>query len=430
MMNSKPKQTSSLWFPWLICGLGALFYTYEYFLRIAPSVMTTDLMHTFSISAGTFGNLIAFYYYAYTPAQLLVGVLMDRYGPRRLLTLACLICALGAYLFASAGHNDLVLVAVGRFLMGFGSAFAFVGVLKLATIWLPPDRFALVAGFTSALGTIGAMFGEVAMAELVEYMGWKPTIFVAAALGVVLAIVIALFIRDGSKEAQELDTRDSIDFAHVFAGLIRLLKSQQIWINGAIGCLLYLPTTVFAELWGHSFFQVVYDFSSDKAALAVSMIFFGFTIGGPVNGLISDRVKLRRLPLLTAGVTAACIISLILYLPAMPEILLFILLFLFGATYSAQVIVFAVGRELTSSRVSATAIAITNAFVMFGGMLFQPLVGMFLDMGWQGKIVNNVHVYAAQAYQNALIILPIALVLASVCAYFLKETFCVPQKSD
>lgn len=373
-----------------------------------------------------FGNLMGFYYYAYTPAQLLVGVVMDRYGPRRLLTLACLICAIGAYLFASAGHNGLTLVAMGRFLMGFGSAFAFVGVLKLATIWLPADRFALVAGLTSALGTIGAMFGEVAMSHLVESLGWRPTIFVAAALGVALAIVIALFVRDGTKEAQELDTRDVIGFADVFRALLYLLKHRQIWLNGAVGCLLYLPTTVFAELWGHSFFHVVYGYSSDTAALAVSMIFFGFTVGGPMNGLISDRIQKRRLPLFTAGIMAAIIISLILYMPIFSQPVLFCLLFLFGASYSAQVIVFAVGRELSSNRTSATAIAMTNACVMFGGLLFQPLVGIFLDRGWDGTIENHVHVYSAQTYQHALIVLPIGLLLASVSAYFLKETF--PQR--
>ena len=127
-------------FPWIVCGLGALFYTYEYLLRISPSVMSSELMAAYGITAGAFGNLMAIYYYAYTPMQLPVGMLMDRYGPRRILTAACAACAVGSYLFASSGH--LSVAGVGRFLVGFGSAFAFVGVLKLATIWLPKERFA------------------------------------------------------------------------------------------------------------------------------------------------------------------------------------------------------------------------------------------------------------------------------------------------
>src|SRR5262245_9308234 len=121
--------TKSLFLPWVICGLGALFYCYEYLLRIAPSVMMVDLMQAYQINATVFGNLAAFYYYAYTPVQLPVGVLMDHYGPRRLLTFACLACALGSYLFAHASYISMA--QFGRFLVGFGSAFAFVGVLKL-----------------------------------------------------------------------------------------------------------------------------------------------------------------------------------------------------------------------------------------------------------------------------------------------------------
>jgi MFS family permease len=247
------KSPVNTWFPWLICGLAAVFYAYEYLLRITPSVMTTELMQTYSINAEQFGNLIAFYYYAYAPSQFIVGVMMDRYGPRRMLTLACLICAMGTYLFASSTH--LGVVALGRFLVGFGSAFAFVGVLKLATIWLPPGRFAMVSGLTSALGTVGAMFGGILMTDLVLSIGWRTTTLGSAALGIVLAIVLILFVRDGSKEAHDLDAKQRIRLPHILKNLGRMLVAPQMWINGFIGCLLYLPTTAFAELWGHPYFQ-------------------------------------------------------------------------------------------------------------------------------------------------------------------------------
>ena len=126
--------------PWLIVAVAATFYAYEYFLRILPSVMVTDLMQSFGVSAAVIGNLAAFYYYAYTPMQLPVGVMMDHYGPRRLLTFACLCCAMGSFLFAQPNH--IFMAQVGRLLVGFGSAFAFVGVLKLATLWLPQNHFA------------------------------------------------------------------------------------------------------------------------------------------------------------------------------------------------------------------------------------------------------------------------------------------------
>lgn len=149
------------WFPWLVCMLGALFYCYEYYLRIAPSVMTADLMRAFAISAAALGNLTAFYYYAYTPMQLPVGILMDRYGPRRLLVIAVLCCALGSYLFTQTSHIGIA--QLGRFLVGFGSAFAFVGVLKLSALWLAPERFAFMSGFATTLGMLGAVIGDISL---------------------------------------------------------------------------------------------------------------------------------------------------------------------------------------------------------------------------------------------------------------------------
>ena len=96
---------------WLICGLGALYYAYEYLLRISPSVMEPSLRSHFNLSATGFGLLSALYYYAYVPMQLPVGVLMDRFGPRRLLTVACLICVIGTFMFS--GTNIFVIAGFG-----------------------------------------------------------------------------------------------------------------------------------------------------------------------------------------------------------------------------------------------------------------------------------------------------------------------------
>src|SRR5665213_3174456 len=80
--------------PWLICGIGMLFYCYNYFLRVSPSVMQDDLMQNLHITAYQFGNLAAFYYYAYTPMQIPVGMIYDRFGARIVLFIACLVAVI------------------------------------------------------------------------------------------------------------------------------------------------------------------------------------------------------------------------------------------------------------------------------------------------------------------------------------------------
>lgn len=412
--------------PWIMCGVGGLFYIYEYLLRVSPSVMTSDLMLSFHIGAAGLGNLAAFYYYIYTPMQLVVGLLVDRYGPRRLFTIAGLACSLGTYMF---GSTDVLLVAeIGRFLVGFGSAFAFVGVLKLATIWLPPERFAAVAGLTSALGTLGGILGNLALTALVSHQGWRLSSYFAAVFGVALTLLMFVVLRDGGKyqyrPANSLTHSDPIDFKSVFKGFIHIVSNRQIWLVGIVGCFTYVANTAFADLWGNPFLRQVYHFSPEMAARAISIGFLGWAIGAPLMGIFSDKIRQRRLPITIGSAMAAIAVAMVIYVPNLPVWAVFVSLFAFSFFSCAHVIVFAISREISPVKSAGTAVAVTNMFTMIGGMLFQPLIGKVLDVHWSGQIVNGVRVYSVSDYQLALSILPIVMLITVFLTLFLRETNC------
>src|SRR4029079_18846119 len=109
---------------------------------------------------------------------------------------ACLLCAIGTFIFAS---TDTIWIAkLGRFMVGFGSAFAYVGVLKIANLWLPRKYFAMMAGLCTALGMFGAMSGGIVMAKFVALSGWQQSLYASAALGLVLTVVLWVIVRDKS----------------------------------------------------------------------------------------------------------------------------------------------------------------------------------------------------------------------------------------
>lgn len=170
-MNSYPDKKR--YFPWLIWALGAAFFFSEYFARVAPSVMVPELMQSFHVKALSLGALSAFFYYAYVAMQIPVGALVDRYGSHRLLTVAAALCGISCLLFSMA--QTLLIAELGRLLMGFSAAFAFVGALKLATVWFPASRFGLLSGLTQALGMAGAAVGEGPISVSVAAIGWRPT---------------------------------------------------------------------------------------------------------------------------------------------------------------------------------------------------------------------------------------------------------------
>lgn len=406
--------------PWLMVGMGALFYSYESLLRQSPSVMNYEIMNHYHINASSFAHLVAYYYYIYAPMQLFVGMLMDKYGARFLLTFATICCAFGTYLFVESDY--LIVAEVGRFLVGFGSSFAFVGLLKLATTWLPPERFAIVTGSAMAIGMVGCLIGDVALTSVVDSYGWQGASYRAAAFGGVLTILMVLFLRDKGACDFEKD-KEALTFTEVFKNLFTLLKNNQIWINGIIGCLMWLPISVFAETWGVFYLENVYFLSKQLAGNAIAMVFLGWAVGGPVMGWFSDKIKQRRLPITLGSMFAALMVIIVLYLPGVSYKYLLFILFLFGFFNSAQAIVFAVSREISPKNAAASSFAITNMFIMLSGVI-QPVSGFLLDfMSKKSDLIETAVQYSATSYEVALSIMPIGLLITVCLSFLLKESY-------
>jgi len=405
---------------WLVCMLGAIFYCYEYLLRIEPSVMVPELMRDFNITAANLGLIAAVYYFAYTPMQVVVGILIDRYGARLVLTCAVIACTLGSFLFSTS--ESIYMVGFGRFLIGFGSAFAFVGVMKLAAEWLPKHHFALFAGFTVSLAMVGAMVGDVELTLLVHKIGWKSALYIGTGVGVVLIPMIWILVRDTPKWKELHSSKTS--FRETFIGLGQIIKNPQMWFSGIIGCAFFLSLSVFAELWGIPFLRDVYGLSPGVAAFACSMVFAGWLIGAPINGWLSDKNRTRKLPLIVGGSVSAILITIVIFKPINISIeFLDILLFLFGLFSSVQIVCFAISKENNPTHVAATAIAFTNFLIMTGALVLQPLIGKLLDISWVGQMHNGLRVYSATDYQYALLILPVSILVGVFMSFILRETY-------
>lgn len=425
-----PRFVSQFLWPWVICSIGMLFYCYNYFLRVSPSVMQTDLMQGLHITAYQFGTLASMYYWAYTPMQVPVGMLYDRFGTKIVQFFACLVAVLGVLIFINA--DNLMMAGIGRFCIGLGTAFAYIGVLKLASVWLAPNRFATVAGLTTSFGMLSAIFSDKYLTTFVQMIGYKNALHVALGAGIALSLLILFFMRSRPKmplphqvTAAESLRWQPLTFLELLQALRVVLRNPQMWIIGLIGCLFYMPASVFLDLWGIPYLKAVYHLTPEQAANFVSCTFVGWIIAGPSIGALSDKIKRRRLPLLICTVFSTILISAIFYIPSLSLLNLSIIFFLLGIFCGAHPLCFALGKENCPNHISGIAVAVTNTLIMLGGMVFEPLVGKLLDKHAVAVVLqNNIPVYTASDYTYALTLLPIGLMISVVLTLFVRETYC------
>lgn len=408
--------------PWLICMIGAIFYCYEFFLRVAPNTMAADIMNFYKIGAGEFGLLTAFYAYAYTPMQIIVGLLMDHYGPRRLLSLSILCCVAGCYLISA--YSALWLGKLGLFFMGFGSAFAFVGVLKLAVNWLPPDRLSIVSGIATALGLLGGVFAETILDFILSIITWRQAWFYAGVVGLVIFLINVLMVRDHPKEhIPHVQDIPEASWKNLFIDLTDILKDYRFILNGLIGCILLLPISVFATTWANIFFQQAGNISHQViSSYLVPALFLGMVCGGPVSGIVSEYIGRRKVIYQLATVVSALIFTIVILNPTMQIDSLAALLFLLGFFTGGQILVFVIGIELTAREAAATATACTNFLVTLGPLLFLPLIGWMLDYQWTGELLNDIPYYSKENYQSTFLMMPLCYVFAFLFTFILPDT--------
>ncbi|AKP72879.1 Regulatory protein UhpC [Piscirickettsia salmonis] len=415
---NQPTIIKSTLISWFIIALGAIFYMYEYYLRISPGVMIPELMHYFNVGATSVGTFAGFYFYAYTPMQLIVGPLFDRFRAHQLLTLAVIACALGTILTGIAPTDHITIAYAGRFLQGFGSAFAFVGILKLGATILPHNRLALIAGLVTCLGFVGAMAGQNSLAALVTHFNWQPVLITIGLFGFILAPIFFFFVHNPHSTPTD-HTSQQMSSKDIFQGFLLTIKQPYLWLVGLAGGALFMPNSVFASLWGIPFLTQTHHLSTAHATFATSLIFLGWAIGSPLQGWLSDRLRTARLQLIFVNILiAATIIYLVIAIPGLNYTLLCILLLAFGIFASAEIAVFPLAIEHMPTQYSGTAIAFVNFLTMLGGLTMQRGIGEILDLEWDGTLSHGIRVYSSTVYSYALYTLPLILLIAAVCVIF------------
>lgn len=414
------------WLPWLVCITGSLFFFYEFIQMNMLNSLGMYITQEYNINATQLGVLSSWYFYANLMCIPIAGTLLDRVSTKKLIIIAMAICTLGTFLFSFS--HSLLIASLCRFFTGMGSAFCLLSAVKLASRWFDPRRMAMITGFVVTMAMLGGVVAQTPMTVLAVELGWRQTLWLDGALGIVITLLVFFIVKDSPAGSQNIQQEQQQLKSLGFWQAKRIAFGNfRNWLAGFFTCFLNLPISLLGALWGNTYLQHVYHLSTTDASYATSMIFLGTVVGSPVAGWLSDSIRRRKMPMIVGALLSLFIVLGLIVIPQWSVMQLIVLFFLLGFFSSVQIISYPLVAESNPKILTATAVS-TVSFTCIGGYaVFQPIFGRIMDWHWAlgaKAMQNGVPLYTASDYRFAVWILPITFILALAATFALKETYC------
>lgn len=391
---------------WLIA---AVYCFYQYVLRSAPSGMMPQLSEGLGISTLAVASISGLFYYGYSPFSLIAGTTMDELGPRRVLPVAAVLVGVGAFLFAT---DNSTAASIGRFLQGAGAVFAPVGAIYIASTRFPASQAATLIGATQMFGMAGGAAGQLAVgpvmrAGLSRRYFWAGMGIAGLGMGVALSLLLPREVVAAPPEGW---------LKAAMHATYRVLKSRQSILCGLIAGLLFIPTTIFDMIWGIRYLQEARGFDYGMAVLRSATVPFGWIIGCPLLGYISDRLGKRK-PVIIGGASLllACF-AWILFgrLGVFPP---YVIGLAAGLGSGAAMIPYTVIKESHSPEFGGTATGVINFINFTFSALLAPVFTQLLQHVSRGAEQREL-----THYQFAFSPMLGCICLAMLLTFLLKET--------
>ena len=385
--------------------LTAVFYFYQYSMRSAPAVMVPELSEAFGLTAVGVASLVGLFYYGYAPFSLVAGVCMDQLGPRKVVPLGAATVAVGAILFSTA---DPTLGSIGRFLQGAGGVFALIGAVYLVSTYMPASRAATLIGVTQMFGMAGGSAGQFVVGPAIASgVSWDSFWLVMGFAGIPIAVLLYFLIPGRKADAATGEAVARPGLGAALRGFGAVFRNPQSILCGLIAGLIFIPTTIFDMVWGVRFLQEAYGAPYEVAVLRSAAVPFGWIIGCPLLGWLSDKIGRRKPVIIGSALVLLATLAFGLYGPhdVFPP---YFLALVAGIASGAAMIPYTVIKEANRPEHSGTATGVIN-FINFSlTALFGPLFAsrlMRISGGEARELADYQATFQPMLYGIALAIL-------------------------
>ena len=345
------------------------------FLRTALAVIAPEMTRDLGLSAEALGLLTGAFFIASAIMQIPVGVLLDRFGPRRVVPVLLGVTVTGSLMFASA-HSVYLLIA-SQFLIGVGCSGVFMGGLVTISRWYPRDRFATIASIALAISNIGPVLSGTPFAAATQAIGWRGAYDAIALITAGLAALVYIAIRDAPPD-HPFHSRSTESFVTALRSVGHVLGDRRIFGVLAIGFVVYSSTIAIRGLWAGPYLADVYHLGPLQrgnvlVVMSLALITF-IALIGPLDRIVDSRKRV-------VGGTAAIFVVIMSYMAFSPgldfwfAIVLLCLALLGGA---ANVHILAHGRAFFSDQLVGRALTTVNCVIFVGVGIIQVATGFIV----------------------------------------------------
>ncbi len=380
-------------YSYFIWFIASSFYAYQYVLKIMPNNMIPELMNQYNIDLAIIGQFTGLYYIGYAIVQIPLGFVLDRFGPRKVLTVSVLLTSIG--LLPIIFSNKLIYLLIGRLIVGIGSSSAILGTLKIITMRFSGNQVPRMLGYSIAISLLGAIFGNSLLQILCENFGYKIVVGLFVFNGLILASIMNLFIPEIKRSERLTSISEIID----------ILTTKKILYLAIFAGLLVGPLECFAYIWGAEFLSNVYKIDFSTSSYLPTLIFLGVCVGSLFITFIAEKNRSYIKTTAESGLFMA-IFFIILMSTRLELDFLKIIFFLIGLGSSYQVLILYKVTTYVPENAAGLSTAYANSIIMLFGYGFHSLIGF---------IVKSYSIYGQEkAYIIGTSIMPISLFIGSL----------------
>jgi predicted MFS family arabinose efflux permease len=360
------QQSTSRVIAWMVWIIASIFYGYQYILRVMPNIMLDDIMQQFNIDAATMGQFSGVYYIGYSLMHLPIGILLDRFGPRKVMSACILLSVVGIAPLMFAEHWAYPIV--GRLILGIGSSAAILGLFKIVRMSFSEKYFTRMLSLAVTIGLIGAIYGGAPLSYMREVYGYQAVVKLFALAGIGLALATYLIVPDQKSQNQE----------KVIANIKEVLSNGKVICCCLFAGMMVGPLEGFADVWSTVFLKHVYGFDASLSASLPSMIFIGMCFGSPVLSMIAEKAGNHLTTIIAAGLVMALIFSGLVISHFSIGILTFSFV-LVGVCCSYQILAIYKASTYARAEVAGLTTAVANMIIMIFGYGFHSIMGWVIN---------------------------------------------------